>query len=130
MTLIRFVPSAIYPLMNMATMLNLSIKGDAVINAILALLSQRVYVDNGKKVKENRNDQGEKMTYEGKCVGGPWNGKMLTHKKRSKLLFQAVREREAIVIGEYRLNNYGQWHWWPTEEGKAFDTLYGKSGRK
>jgi outer membrane lipopolysaccharide assembly protein LptE/RlpB len=58
MSPIRFVPSAVYTLTNLAAMLNLSIKGDAVINVIIAMSYRRVYVDNGKNnlMKENRNE--------------------------------------------------------------------------
>jgi len=32
---------------------------------------------------------------------------------------------EAIEIGEYRLNDFGVWHWWATEAGIAFEKLFG-----
>ena len=30
---------------------------------------------------------------------------------------------EAVEIGEYRLNNFEQWHWWATDAGRAMETL-------
>ena len=76
------------------------------------------------------------QSFEGKCVGGPFNGQMLAHWSRTKTFYRpgsvamtmAIDDVtcEAVNIGEYRLNDYGQWHWWPTKEGDAMDTLYGK----
>lgn len=74
---------------------------------------------------------------EGQCVGGPWDGQMFAHWERTCKLFRpmaavtgSMRHPEdepivPIVIGEYRLNDYGQWHWWESDAGKAMNTLFG-----
>lgn len=71
--------------------------------------------------------------FSGKCIGGPWDKKLLVHWERTQKLyrpmvgFMMVGDPPVIpvTIGEYRLNDYGYWHWWPTEEGKAMDKLMG-----
>lgn len=63
----------------------------------------------------------------GKCIGGPLDGQMLDHWSKTKQFlrpmvgFQMGGDPPVIpvTIGEYRINYFGQWHWWPTEEGKA-----------
>ena len=65
-------------------------------------------------------------TFEGKCVGGPWDGKMLAHTSKRKELLRPVPDAVPVVIGEYRMNDYGQWHWWGTPEGEALNVLYGE----
>jgi hypothetical protein len=72
----------------------------------------------------------------GECVGGPIDGKLLVHWARTKKFYRPMVDAlsldidntpvEAIEIGEYRLNDYGHWHWWPTEAGRAMDTLHGE----
>jgi hypothetical protein len=32
---------------------------------------------------------------------------------------------EVIEIGEYRINDFGQWHWWAAETEQAYDKLFG-----
>jgi hypothetical protein len=69
----------------------------------------------------------------GKCVGGPYDGMMLDHWSKSKQFYRPMvgfmpagdPPVIAVTIGEYRLNDFEQWHWWPTEEGNAMDTLLG-----
>ena len=68
--------------------------------------------------------------YHGECVGGPWDRRWLIHTLKTKQLFRPMMGETfpliiTVTIGEYRLNNYQQWHWWPTEEGKAMDKLLG-----
>lgn len=74
--------------------------------------------------------------YSGTCVGGPWDGMLLDHWAKRKKLFRPMMGRasfldnsdapvEAVEIGEYRINDFQQWHWWATEEGRAFDKLFG-----
>ena len=31
---------------------------------------------------------------------------------------------KAVKIGEYKINSFGQWHWWETEQGKAYNKLF------
>lgn len=65
--------------------------------------------------------------FEGKCVGGPLDGKMLAHWAKSKEYFRGLPvEQDYIKMGEYRLNDFGQWHWHETKEGKAADVLFGR----
>lgn len=75
-------------------------------------------------------------SFSGECVGGPWAGQMLAHWSKTKEFFRpmmavalpmsgAATPIEAVKVGEYRLNNFGQWHWWATEMGNAYDKLYG-----
>lgn len=71
----------------------------------------------------------------GECVGGPLNEKWLVHWSKSYPLLRPMMactfpfsERAPIIpvtIGEYKLNDYQQWHWWPTKEGQAMETLLG-----
>lgn len=75
-------------------------------------------------------------SFEGNCVGGPYDGKQLAHWQKTKKFYRPMIATnmtenapvEAIEIGEYRLNDFGQWHWWPTESGRAMDTLFGEPG--
>jgi hypothetical protein len=69
--------------------------------------------------------------FEGKCVGGPHDGMMLAHWSKSKEFFSPMTPylSQAIIpvkIGEYRLNDFEQWHWFETEEGKAMERLAGR----
>lgn len=69
----------------------------------------------------------------GECIGGPLDKKWLVHwSKTYKLLSPMIgltfsmSEDAPIIpveIGEYRLNDYGHWHWWETEAGKAMSVL-------
>ena len=69
----------------------------------------------------------------GECVGGPYDGQMLAHWARSKKFFRPMAPYMPagdpplipVTIGEYRLNDFRQWHWWPTSEGKALESLVG-----
>lgn len=69
--------------------------------------------------------------HEGECVGGPMHGQRLIHWAKEKELLSPVdrfslndsEPVEAVVIGRYKLNDYGQWHWHATPEGKALHTL-------
>lgn len=75
---------------------------------------------------------------EGPCRGGPWDGQMFAHWERVCKIYRpmaavsgSMRNPEndpivPIVIGEYRLNDYNEWHWWETEAGKAMTTLFGE----
>lgn len=69
------------------------------------------------------------MTYKGQCVGGPYDGQILVHWTQTLTLCRPMvaalvvnTERapvEAVPIGEYRLNDSGQWHWKPAAHGMA-----------
>lgn len=61
----------------------------------------------------------------GTCVGGPWHGKHFAHTSKTKELFRPIGDGYGTVVGEYRLNDYGQWIWWPTKEWEAADVLFG-----
>ena len=74
--------------------------------------------------------------YSGRCVGGPWQGRFMAHTSGTKRLFRpapvsivALTAEDMVIepleIGEYRLNGFGHWHWWPTEKGQAMDKLFG-----
>lgn len=73
--------------------------------------------------------------FTGECVGGPLDKQRLAHWQRTKSLYRPMVAMtlnnnapvEAIEIGEYKLNNFGQWHWWPTEAGRAFEKLFGST---
>ncbi len=74
--------------------------------------------------------------FEGACIGGPLAGHRLAHWQRTKKFFRPMVAMtmniedapvEAVEIGEYKLNDYGQWHWWGTESGRAFEKLFGPS---
>ncbi len=68
----------------------------------------------------------EQTSYFGECVGGPWDTQRLDHTRKVKMLYRYLPGRdEAVMIGEYRLNDFGQWHWWPTEEDPAMNVLFG-----
>lgn len=71
--------------------------------------------------------------FEGKCVRGPLDGQMLAHWSKSKKFYRPMiafsmnidtAPIEAVEIGEYKLNDFGQWHWWSTESGRAYDKLF------
>jgi hypothetical protein len=71
-------------------------------------------------------------SFTGKCMGGPLDGQMLAHTSKTKKFYRPMIDAfsmsentpiEAIDIGEYRLNNFGQWHWWATDAGRALKTL-------
>lgn len=82
-------------------------------------------MSGGTMVTTNeRRDQfgGLTMDYKGKCVGGPWAGQNLAHTSRVKPLFRNYAD-EPVMIGEYKLNDFGQWHWWETEKGRAIEVL-------
>lgn len=75
----------------------------------------------------------------GKCSGGPLDGQLLTHWQKSKKFFRPMVDWsmnimeapvEAIEIGEYKLNDFGQWHWWETDAGKAYRKLFDKDDRE
>ncbi len=72
--------------------------------------------------------------YEGVCTGGPQKGQRMVHWAKTKSFYRPMigltlnienAPVEAVEIGTYHLNDFGQWHWWPTAEGKAFDRLFG-----
>lgn len=71
--------------------------------------------------------------FDGKCVGGPWDGQQLAHYSKSKKFYRPMMPAMTlddppiipVEIGEYKLNDYQQWHWWPTDEGNAMDKLLG-----
>lgn len=70
-------------------------------------------------------------SFTGKCVGGPHDGQMLAHWSKTKKFYRPMvdafalgdAEIEAVEIGEYKLNDFGQWHWWATDAGRALETL-------
>ncbi len=69
------------------------------------------------------------MNYEGKCVGGPWDGKSMAHTTKVKtFLRDGGTELEAVNIGEYRMNDFNTWHWFETKEGHAMNVLFGNVG--
>lgn len=62
--------------------------------------------------------------FTGKCVGGPTDGMMLDHWSKTKEYFRGLPEMsDYIKMGEYHLNDFGQWHWHATKEG--FDEACG-----
>lgn len=69
----------------------------------------------------------------GECIGGPDDKKWMVHWDRSKKYYRPMvaftlssdPPVEAVEIGEYRLNDYGHWHWHATEAGRAFEKLFG-----
>ncbi len=71
--------------------------------------------------------------FEGQCVGGPYDGMMLAHTSKTKEFYRPMvgfmpmgdPPVIPVPVGEYRLNDFGQWHWWATKEGKAMDALMG-----
>ena len=74
--------------------------------------------------------------YTGKCVGGPLDGQMLAHTARSKKFYRPMVDAfslnedapiEAVDIGEYHFSNFGVWHWWATEAGRAYEKLHGEA---
>lgn len=67
-------------------------------------------------------------SFVGECIGGPLDGKRLAHWQKSKKFYSPMQPYGSqkilpVMIGEYRLNDFGQWHWWQTEAGKAIETL-------
>ena len=74
-------------------------------------------------------------TYTGTCVGGPLDTKELAHSAKKKEFFSPAPSFvpamgdaapiNAVMVGEYRLNDFGQWHWWETEKGAALRVLNG-----
>jgi hypothetical protein len=68
------------------------------------------------------------QSFEGECLGGPWNGKKLAHWAKTKELFSSpslagrtnwyqIRPDEVVQlvkIGEYRLGDFHHWHWHET----------------
>lgn len=72
---------------------------------------------------------------EGVCVGGPLDKQRLAHWQKTKKFYRPMIAMtmnedapiEAVTIGEYKLNDFGQWHWWATEEGQAYEKLFGPS---
>lgn len=70
--------------------------------------------------------------FSGTCVGGPLDGQSLAHWAREKALYRSMMvslvRLTAVEIGEYRLNDFGQWHWWPTGSGEAMEKLFGPAG--
>jgi hypothetical protein len=72
--------------------------------------------------------------YEGKCCGGPHDGQMLAHWSKRKTYYRPLAVQPVgglevaagqVDIGSYVLNDFGQWHWHATTEGRAYDTLFG-----
>ena len=75
----------------------------------------------------------EQGFYSGQCVGGPLDGQWLAHWEGTKKYYRPMlgwsmniesSPIEAVEIGEYRLNNFGQWHWWETDAGRAYSRLF------
>jgi hypothetical protein len=48
------------------------------------------------------------ITYDGKCVGGPWNGQRVVSDETS-----VIREHQWLKGGAYRFTG-GEWRWHPT----------------
>ena len=78
--------------------------------------------------------------YEGKCHGGPDDGKMLAHWQKTKKFYRpmvafSMNENapvEAVEIGEYLFHQIPgapeyppYWVWHSTEQGRAMDKLFG-----
>jgi hypothetical protein len=72
----------------------------------------------------------------GQCIGGPMDGKMMAYWSKTKVLLMPKPTRigylcqenipfETMEVGEYLLNDFNQWHWWQSEEGKAYEALFG-----
>jgi len=70
--------------------------------------------------------------FNGLCVGGPHDGQMMAHWQKTRKYFRPYVEWnlrvvdahiQPIEIGEYRLNDFGQWHWWATDAGRAMGVL-------
>jgi hypothetical protein len=75
-------------------------------------------------------------SFEGDCVGGPLDKQKMAHWAREKKFYRPMVAMtmdienapvEAVEIGEYKLSDFGQWHWWPSESGRAFEKLFGAS---
>lgn len=47
---------------------------------------------------------------EGKCVGGPWDGKKLGSLRELYEVSKTYKGGTHVVIGEYRFEN-GEWQW-------------------
>lgn len=71
----------------------------------------------------SQRNLGETMrSFEGDCIGGPLDKQRLAHWTKEKAFYRpmvalSMRDDapvEAIVIGKYRLNDVGQWQWWPS----------------
>lgn len=72
--------------------------------------------------------------FTGDCIGGPLEGMKLNHWAKTKEFFRPMMAValpfsdnipiESVKIGEYKLNDFGQWHWWETESGKAYNKLF------
>ncbi len=69
--------------------------------------------------------------FSGICRGGPLDGARMDHWSKIKEYFRGVPTEAAYIkIGEYRMNDFGQWHWHATKEGKAADVLFGEAKAK
>jgi len=76
--------------------------------------------------------------YNGKCKGGPYDGKMMAHKSRLKEFFSPMvngitsHENTPIIpvkVGEYYWAAHNYWQWPPTKEGKALAVLLAYKGQ-
>lgn len=70
----------------------------------------------------------------GICVGGVHDKQHLTHWAKIKKFYRPMVAAfsmspdtpiEVVEIGEYRLNDFGQWHWHATDAGMSFKKLFG-----
>jgi hypothetical protein len=72
------------------------------------------------------------VIYSGECVGGPYAKQRLAHWSRTMKFYRPLPRfslnpdevTDVVFVGEYRLNDFGQWHWWPTEGGRAWSELF------
>ena len=74
--------------------------------------------------------------FSGRCVGGHLDGQWLAHWEGTKKFYRPMigfsmniesAPVEAVEIGEYRLNDYGVWHWWETDAGRSYRKLFNEA---
>jgi hypothetical protein len=58
--------------------------------------------------------------FNGRCVGGPYNGKGLTHDRPTKLLIAMNHDSQG---GEYRYINDNEWLWHPEQKEEPVSRL-------
>ena len=84
-------------------------------------------------VSERGGGKKQMDMFVGVCSGGPQDKQRMVHWQKTKKFYRPMvgwsmnmdgAQVEAVEIGEYKLNDFGYWHWWPTEEGVAFNKLF------